>query len=154
MSEYQGLEENSPELYATEVIKCLTQMREQRQRLSAEIGGINEEKRKLQASVRQLTSRLAKLNYKLAQKTHFDNELQKTIENAEKAYAKLVENSHTIYESIKHTKDALLEQSNITEEYQVSPNLANQEPTVNTTSVVSKAKKPLASKPASPTEKP
>ena len=111
ISQFQTLTTQNSESYAAEVIKCLTEMREQRQRLSGEISGINNEKRKLEAGVRQLTNKLAKLNYRLAQKTHFDNELRKTIENAETAYAKLVESSQILYQSIKQTKDNLVDQS-------------------------------------------
>jgi len=102
---------DDPEAYANEVIKCLMQMREQRQRLEIEIASIESDKQRVQLDIRHLTSKLAKLNYRLAQKTDFDRELEKTIEQTELAYSKLLESSQILFKSVKYTQDQLAEQN-------------------------------------------
>ena len=105
-------ETDDPESYANEVIKCLFQMRDQRERNKIEIQSIESEKQRVQIDIRHLTNKLAKLNYRLAQKTHFDSELKKTIEETETAYSKLLESSQILYNSVKQTQDQLAEQNN------------------------------------------
>ena len=107
-----AIESDDPEAYAGEVLKCLSEMREQNRKLSMEIAQINGEKQKIQNDIRYLTNHLAKINYRLAQKTHFNNELKKTIEETETAYSKLIESSHILYESVKQTQDRITDQSN------------------------------------------
>ena len=116
-------ENEETESYASEVIKCLTQMREQREHFGTEIMTIESEKRKVEAEIRLLTTKLARLSYRLAQKMNFDNELKKTIEATETAYAKLVESSQNLYKSVKQTKDHLAEQNNKVNEKERAGNM-------------------------------
>lgn len=97
-----------PEAYGAEVVKCITQMRDQHLRLTTEIGNLEGDKRRLQTDIRNLTDRLAKVNHNLAIKTQFRTQLSKTIQETEHAYSKLVESSEVLYKSVKETKTQIL----------------------------------------------
>ena len=106
---FQVEDHDDPESYANEVINCLLQMREQRQRLEIEIESIQSEKERVQLDIRGLTGKLAKLNYRLGQKTDLGRELEKTIAETETAYSKLLESSQILFKSVKHTQVQLNE---------------------------------------------
>ena len=60
-----------------------------------------EEKAKIQNDLRILTERLARLNDNLARKIASRNEYDKTIQETEAAYAKIMESSQTLLHVLK-----------------------------------------------------
>lgn len=96
--------EISPEEYPVEVKRCIVELRQQRERIFVELGKIDHERKKLQNDIRILTDRLAKISFEQAQKMQFKLELEKTIDETENAYSKLIETSKGLYKTVNETK--------------------------------------------------
>ncbi|XP_077974086.1 uncharacterized protein LOC120347660 [Styela clava] len=99
--------EISPEEYPVEVKRCIVELRKQRQRLFVELGKIDHERKKLQNDIRILTDRLAKISFEQAQKMQFKIDLEKTIDETESAYSKLIETSKGLYKTVNETKKSI-----------------------------------------------
>jgi len=103
-----GTGKKCPDSYGAEVVKCITQMKDQQTRLTTEIGQMEAEKRRIQNEIRNLSDKLANLNCKLAQKAQFRAQVSKTIQETECAYSKLLESSQVLYKSVKDTKNQII----------------------------------------------
>jgi len=89
-------------------------LREKREEVNKSIAADEEEKAKIQNDLRILTERLSRLNDNLARKIASRNEYDKTIQETEAAYAKIMESSQTLLHVLKR------ESVNLTKKKQAS----------------------------------
>ena len=84
-----------------ELVKCIEDLREKREEVNRQILQEEEEKAKIQKDLSILTDRLSKLNESLARKVQARNEYDKTIQETEAAYMKILESSQTLLHVLK-----------------------------------------------------
>ena len=77
--------------YNNELVKCIEDLREKREELNKQIMKEEEDKGKIQKELSLLTDRLQKINESLVRKTQARNEYDKTIQETEAAYMKILE---------------------------------------------------------------
>lgn len=99
--------------YNAELVKCIEELREKREEVDRQIRVEEEDKSKVQREIAALTERLQKLNgmfffelflhYKesLTRKTQARSEYDKTIQETEAAYMKILESSQTLLHVLK-----------------------------------------------------
>ena len=87
--------------YNNEPVKSIEDLREKREELNRQIIKEEEDKAKLQKETSVLTDRLQKLNESLMRKTQARNEYDKTIQETEAAYMKILESSQTLLHVLK-----------------------------------------------------
>lgn len=90
--------------YSEEVLQCIAQMKRQKARIDCEVDMIDLDKRKLQTEIRQMSDRLAKLNYRLAQRLQVRQELKKTILETEAAHERLIETSQVLCKNVNKAR--------------------------------------------------
>merc|ERR1712028_183977 len=100
--------------YNNELVRCIEELREKREEVNRSIAKDEEEKAKIQNDLRILTERLARINDNLARKISSRNEYDKTIQETEAAYAKIMESSQTLLHVLKR------ESVNLTKKKQAS----------------------------------
>merc|ERR1711998_33580 len=100
--------------YNNELVKCIEDLREKREEVNRSIAKDEEEKAKIQNDLRILTERLARINDNLARKISSRNEYDKTIQETEAAYSKIMESSQTLLHVLKR------ESVNLTKKKQAS----------------------------------
>merc|ERR1712167_397415 len=100
--------------YNNELVKCIEDLREKREEVNRSIAKDEEEKAKIQNDLRILTERLARINDNLARKITSRNEYDKTIQETEAAYSKIMESSQTLLHVLKR------ESFNLTKKKQAS----------------------------------
>lgn len=77
--------------YNNELVKCIEDLREKREEVNRAMLKEEEEKAKIQKDLTILTDRLSKINEALARKTQARNEYDRTIQETEAAYMKILE---------------------------------------------------------------
>ena len=82
------------------MVKCIEDLREKREEVNRQILK-EEEKAKIQKDLSILTDRLQKLNESLTRKQQARNEYDKTIQETEAAYMKILESSQTLLHVLK-----------------------------------------------------
>lgn len=87
--------------YNNELVKCIDDLREKREEVNRTILKEEEEKAKIQKDLSILTDRLSKINEGLARKVQARNEYDKTIQETEAAYMKILESSQTLLHVLK-----------------------------------------------------
>ena len=87
--------------YNNELVKCIEDLREKREEVNRQILQEEEEKAKIQKDLSILTDRLSKINESLARKVQARNEHDKTIQETEAAYIKILESSQTLLHVLK-----------------------------------------------------
>jgi len=87
--------------YNNELVKCIEDLREKREELNKQIMKEEEDKGKIQKELSLLTDRLQKINESLVRKTQARNEYDKTIQETEAAYMKILESSQTLLHVLK-----------------------------------------------------
>ena len=87
--------------YNNELVKCIEDLREKREEVKRQILKEEEEKAKIQKDLSILTDRLQKLNESLTRKQQARNEYDKTIQETEAAYMKILESSQTLLHVLK-----------------------------------------------------
>ena len=87
--------------YNNELVKCIEDLREKREEVNRQILKEEEEKAKIQKDLSILTDRLQKLNESLTRKQQARNEYDKTIQETEAAYMKILESSQTLLHVLK-----------------------------------------------------
>ncbi|KAF0699998.1 Aste57867_9478 [Aphanomyces stellatus] len=87
--------------YNNELVKCIEDLREKREEVNRVILKEEEEKAKIQKDLTVLTDRLSKINEDLARKTQARNEYDRTIQETEAAYMKILESSQTLLHVLK-----------------------------------------------------
>lgn len=100
--------------YNNDLVRCIEELREKREDLNRSVAQDEEEKAKIQNDLRILTERLARINDNLARKVASRNEYDKTIQETEAAYAKIMESSQTLLHVLKR------ESVNLTKKRQAS----------------------------------
>eukprot|EP00439_Symbiodinium_sp_Y106_P049811 s2658_g6.t1 len=84
-----------------ELVKSIEDLREKREELNRQILKEEEDKAKIQKELSILTDRLQKINESLVRKTQARNEYDKTIQETEAAYMKILESSQTLLHVLK-----------------------------------------------------
>lgn len=84
-----------------ELIKCIEDLREKREEIQRQVVKEEEEKAKIQKDLSILTDRLSKINEALARRVMARNEYDKTIQETEAAYMKILESSQTLLHVLK-----------------------------------------------------
>ncbi|XP_063717227.1 microtubule nucleation factor SSNA1-like [Symsagittifera roscoffensis] len=87
--------------YNNELVKCIEELCTKRDELQKQIVSEEEEKSKLQNDIRLLSEKLAKLNEGLAKKIAARNEFDRTIQETEAAYIKILESSQVLLNVLK-----------------------------------------------------
>ena len=87
--------------YNNELVKCIEDLREKREEVNGSIQREEEEKAKIQNDIRILTERLSRVNDSLARKIASRNEYDKTVQETEAAYMKILESSQTLLHVLK-----------------------------------------------------
>eukprot|EP00435_Cladocopium_sp_Y103_P016703 s2972_g4.t1 len=87
--------------YNNELVKSIEDLREKREELNRQILKEEEDKAKIQKELSILTDRLQKVNESLVRKTQARNEYDKTIQETEGAYMKILESSQTLLHVLK-----------------------------------------------------
>merc|ERR1711865_653195 len=87
--------------YNNQLVKCIEDLREKREEVNRQILQEEEEKAKIQKDLIILTDRLSKINESLARKVQARNEYDKTIQEMEAAYMKILESSQTLLHVLK-----------------------------------------------------
>ncbi|KAF4675390.1 syndrome nuclear autoantigen 1 [Perkinsus chesapeaki] len=106
--------QDTMENYNSELVKCIEDLREKREELNRQILKEEEDKGKIQKELAVLTDRLQRINESLVRKTQARNEYDKTIQETEAAYMKILESSQTLLHVLKR------ETVNLTKKKQVS----------------------------------
>lgn len=87
--------------YNNELVKCIEDLREKREEINRQIIKEEEEKAKIQRDLSILTDRLSSINEALARKVQARNEYDRTIQETEAAYMKILESSQTLLQVLK-----------------------------------------------------
>ena len=87
--------------YNNELVKCIEDLREKREEINRQILKEEEEKAKIQRDLSNLTDKLSNINESLARKLQARNEYDKTIQETEAAYMKILESSQTLLHVLK-----------------------------------------------------
>mmetsp|Transcript_10804 Transcript_10804/g.14021 ORF Transcript_10804/g.14021 Transcript_10804/m.14021 type:complete len:113 (-) Transcript_10804:430-768(-) len=87
--------------YNNELVKTIEDLREKREEINRQILKEEEEKAKIQKDLSILTDRLSKINESLARKAQARNEYDRTIQETEAAYMKILESSQTLLHVLK-----------------------------------------------------
>ena len=87
--------------YNNQLVKCIEDLREKREEVNRQILTEEEEKAKIQKDLSILTDRLSKINESLSRKNQARNEYDKTIQDTEAAYMKILESSQTLLHVLK-----------------------------------------------------
>eukprot|EP00736_Rhodelphis_marinus_P010316 Rmarinus@m.14246 len=87
--------------YNNELVKCIEDLKEKREEVNRQLKRDEEEKHKVQEQLRTLTEKLARLNESIARKTASRNEYDKSIQETEAAYMKILESSQTLLHVLK-----------------------------------------------------
>ena len=87
--------------YNNELVKCIEDLREKREEINRQILREEEEKGKIQRDLSILTDRLSSINEALARKLQARTEYDKTIQETESAYMKILESSQTLLQVLK-----------------------------------------------------
>lgn len=93
--------------YNAELVTCIEDLREKREALNRTILQEEEEKAKIQKNISLMTDRLAKLNDNLSMRVQARQEYDKTIEETEQAYMKILESSQTLLHVLKRESASL-----------------------------------------------
>ena len=87
--------------YNNELVKCIEDLREKREEINRLILKEEEDKAKVQKEIALMTERLKKTNESLVRKTQARNEYDRTIQETEAAYMKILESSQTLLQVLK-----------------------------------------------------
>jgi Sjoegren syndrome nuclear autoantigen 1 len=87
--------------YNNELVKCIEDLREKREEINRQILKEEEDKAKIQRDLSLLTDRLSNINETLARKIQARNEYDRTIQETEAAYMKILESSQTLLQVLK-----------------------------------------------------
>merc|ERR1712050_430013 len=87
--------------YNNELVKSIEDLREKREEVHRQILKEEEDKATVQKQLAALTEQLQRLNDSLVRKTQARNEYDKTIQETEAAYMKILESSQTLLHVLK-----------------------------------------------------
>ncbi|CAM9332614.1 unnamed protein product [Phaeothamnion confervicola] len=87
--------------YNNELVRCIEDLREKREEVNRQILKEEEEKAKIQKDLSILNERLSTINEGLSRKVQARNEYDRTIQETEGAYMKILESSQTLLHVLK-----------------------------------------------------
>lgn len=87
--------------YNNELVKCIEDLREKREEINRQILRDEEAKAKIQQDLAVFTKRLSEVNEELSKKLQTRNEYDRTIQETEAAYMKILESSQTLLQVLK-----------------------------------------------------
>jgi len=87
--------------YNNDLVSCLQELRQKRETVSKEIISEEREKSRIQKQLAELTEQLQRLNMSISKKTQSRNDYDKTIQETEAAYMKILESSQTLLHVLK-----------------------------------------------------
>lgn len=93
--------------YNNELVKCIEDLRDRRETINREILNDEAAKAKIQQDLAILTKRLAEINEDLARKITTRSEYDRTIQETEAAYMKILESSQTLLAVLKRETNNL-----------------------------------------------
>ena len=93
--------------YNNQLLKWIEDLREKREEVKRQILKEKEEKEKIQKDISILTDRLSKINESLSRKKQSRKEYDKTTQETEAAYMKILESSQTLLHVLKRESDNL-----------------------------------------------
>lgn len=93
--------------YNNELVKCIEDLREKREEINRQILHDESEKQRIQSSLSSLTDQLSRINEQLARKVQARNEYDRTIQETEGAYMKILESSQTLLQVLKRESTSL-----------------------------------------------
>jgi Sjoegren syndrome nuclear autoantigen 1 len=93
--------------YNNELVKCIEDLRDRREAVNREIFSDEAAKAKIQQDLAILTKRLGEVNEDLAKKMQARNEYDRTIQETEAAYMKILESSQTLLQVLKRETNNL-----------------------------------------------
>jgi sjoegren syndrome nuclear autoantigen 1 len=96
--------------YNNELVKCIEDLREKREEVNRQILKEEEERAKIQRDLSILTERLGRTNDSLARKVGARSEYDRTIQETEAAYMKILESSQTLLHVLKRETMSLTKQ--------------------------------------------
>eukprot|EP00922_Rhytidocystis_sp_ex-Travisia-forbesii_P048434 GHVS01072145.1.p1 GENE.GHVS01072145.1~~GHVS01072145.1.p1 ORF type:complete len:167 (+),score=20.85 GHVS01072145.1:357-857(+) len=82
--------------YNNELVKCIEDLREKREEVNKQILREEDDRGKIQRELSVLTERLQRINESLVRKTQARNEYDKTIQETEAAYMKIVDSAQSL----------------------------------------------------------
>jgi Sjoegren syndrome nuclear autoantigen 1 len=94
--------------YNNELVKCIEDLREKREEINRQILKDEEDKAKIQRDLSVLTDRLSKINENVSRKVQARNEYDRTIQETEGAYMKILESSQTLLQVLKRETVSLV----------------------------------------------
>ena len=93
--------------YNNELVKCIEDLREKREEINRQILHDESEKQQIQTNLSRLTDQLSRINEQLARKVQARNEYDRTIQETEGAYMKILESSQTLLQVLKRESTSL-----------------------------------------------
>mmetsp|Transcript_10898 Transcript_10898/g.17739 ORF Transcript_10898/g.17739 Transcript_10898/m.17739 type:complete len:109 (+) Transcript_10898:96-422(+) len=93
--------------FNNELVTCIESLREKRDNINREIQQDEEAKARIQRDLSVLTDRLSKINESLARKVASRSEYDRTIQETEGAYMKILESSATLLQVLKRETTSL-----------------------------------------------
>eukprot|EP01040_Poterioochromonas_malhamensis_P013992 gene13992-15455_t len=87
--------------YNTELVKCIEDLRQRREDVHRDILRQEELKAKIQQDLQLMTKRLGEINEELARNILTRNEYDRTIQETEAAYMKILESSQTLLQVLR-----------------------------------------------------
>eukprot|EP01083_Nonionella_stella_P083145 229744_1 len=97
--------------YNNELVKCLTDLKQKRDLVQKEMMNEEREKARVQKQLAELTEQLHRLNESIAHKSQSKNEYDKTIQETEAAYMKILESSQTLLHVLKRESQNLIKKN-------------------------------------------
>ena len=94
--------------FNNELVKCIEDLREKREEINRQLLKDEEDKAKIQRDIAVLSDRLSKINESLARKVTSRNEYDRTIQETEGAYMKILESSATLLSVLKRETTTLV----------------------------------------------
>eukprot|EP01083_Nonionella_stella_P095998 269641_1 len=93
--------------YNSDLVKCLQDLRQKRDIVHKEIITEEREKGRVQKQLAQLTEQLHRFNESISRKVKSRNDYDKTIQETEAAYMKILESSQTLLHVLKRESQNL-----------------------------------------------
>jgi len=91
----------SLQTYNSELVSCIEDLRERKDAINRQVLREEEDKARIQLDLNILTDRLAWINETLAGKIQANNEYDRTIQETEAAYMKILESSQSLLQVLK-----------------------------------------------------
>ena len=91
----------SLQTYNNELVNCVQDLRDRRDEVNRQILREEEDKAKIQLDLNMLTDRMSWINETLASKINANNEYDRTIQETEAAYMKILESSNMLLQVLK-----------------------------------------------------